>query len=129
MGHIGSKKPKPIPIWPRGAGLKSRLIPDPPPLRGGEKPTWREAGRDGAKLPSQIFCCHILHYMQFLTILVDYELHKKLTSYFFFSFLKKTPTIFLNNMISHINIKECSFSLLFFQSTTCWLLKSFICII
>ena len=90
MGHIGSKKPKPIPVWPRDAGLKSRLIPGTPPLRGGEKPTWSETRRGGAKLPSQIFCCHILHYMQFLTILVDYELHKKLTSFFFFLFKENT---------------------------------------
>ena len=86
MGHIRSKKPKPIPVWPNGAGLKSRPIPGPPLLQGGEKPTWSEAGRGGAKFPSQIFCCHILHYMQFLTILADYELHKKLTSFFFFPF-------------------------------------------
>ena len=32
----GSKKCKPIPAPPRGAGLKSHPIPAPPPLRGGE---------------------------------------------------------------------------------------------
>ena len=36
MGRGGSKKCKPIPAPPRGAGLKSRPILAPPPLRGGE---------------------------------------------------------------------------------------------
>ena len=35
-GHGGSKKCKPIPAPPCGAGLKSCPIPAPPPLRGGE---------------------------------------------------------------------------------------------
>ena len=36
MGRDGSKKCKPIPVPPRGAGLKSRPIPTPTPLWGGE---------------------------------------------------------------------------------------------
>ena len=35
-GQGGSKKCKPIPALPCGAGLKSRPIPTPPPLRDGE---------------------------------------------------------------------------------------------
>ena len=35
-GAGGSKKSKPIPIPPRGTGLKSCPIPTPPPLPGGE---------------------------------------------------------------------------------------------
>ena len=50
VGRGGSKKCKPIPALPRGAGLKSRPIPAPSPLRGGENP--HEAKRGGAKLPS-----------------------------------------------------------------------------
>ena len=37
-GGGGSKKCKPIPAPPRGAGLKSHPIPAPPPLRDGENP-------------------------------------------------------------------------------------------
>ena len=47
-GRGGSKKCKPIPAPPRGVGLKSRLIPAPPPLRGGENPhgvKWGGAGQ------------------------------------------------------------------------------------
>ena len=50
MGRDGSKKCKSIPIPPRGAGLKSRPIPVPPPLRGGENPhgvKWGGAGQAG----------------------------------------------------------------------------------
>ena len=36
MGRSGSKKCKPILALPRGVGLKSRPIPVPSPLRGGE---------------------------------------------------------------------------------------------
>ena len=59
-GWGGSKKCKPIPVSPRGTGLKSHPIPAPPPLRGGENPHGAkrgeagQAGRGGAKLPSLI---------------------------------------------------------------------------
>ena len=46
MGRGGSKKCKPIPAPPRGAGLKFCPIPAPPPLRGGENP--HRAKRGGA---------------------------------------------------------------------------------
>ena len=48
-GRGGSKKCKPIPIPPRGSGLKSHPILAPPPLRGRENP--HGAKRGGAKLP------------------------------------------------------------------------------
>ena len=47
MGRGGSKKSKPILTPPYGAGLKSRPIPAPPPLQGGENPhevKWGGAG-------------------------------------------------------------------------------------
>ena len=50
MGHDGSKKCKPIPAPPRGAGLKSQPISAPPPLRSGENPhgaKWGGAGQAG----------------------------------------------------------------------------------
>ena len=50
MGRGGSKKCKPIPAPPRGAGLKSHPILAPPPLRGGENPygvKWGGAGQAG----------------------------------------------------------------------------------
>ena len=34
MGRDGAKKPKPIPVAPRGVGQKSYPILAPPPLRG-----------------------------------------------------------------------------------------------
>ena len=37
-GRGGSKKSKPIPAPPHGAGLKSCHIPALPPLQGGENP-------------------------------------------------------------------------------------------
>ena len=46
MGQGKSKKCKPILIPPRGAGLKSRPIPTPSPLWGGENP--HRAKRGGA---------------------------------------------------------------------------------
>ena len=46
MGRGGSKKYKPIPAPPYGAGLKSCPIPASSPLRGGENP--HEAKREGA---------------------------------------------------------------------------------
>ena len=46
MGQVKSKKSKPILTLPCGARLKSRLIPIPPPLRGGENP--RELKQGGA---------------------------------------------------------------------------------
>ena len=46
MGLVKSKKSKPILTLPCGARLKSRLIPIPPPLRGGENP--RELKQGGA---------------------------------------------------------------------------------
>ena len=46
-GRGGSKKCKPIPVLPRGAGLKSRPIPTPPPLRGGENPHGAKRGGVG----------------------------------------------------------------------------------
>ena len=58
-GRRWSKKCKPIPAPPRGAGLKSHPIPAPPPLRGGENPhgTKRggadQAGRGKIAIPSQ----------------------------------------------------------------------------
>ena len=54
----GSKKWKPIPAPPRGAGLKSRTIPAPPPLRGEENPHGArrgeasQAGRGKIAIPS-----------------------------------------------------------------------------
>ena len=59
VGQVGSKKSKPIPTQPRGAGLKfcpipasprSCPIPAPPPLWGGENPCgakWGGAGQAG----------------------------------------------------------------------------------
>ena len=47
-GRGGSKKCKLIPTSPRGAGLKSRPIPAPPPLRGREnlhEAKWGRAGQ------------------------------------------------------------------------------------
>ena len=38
MGWSGSKKCKPIPAPPHGAGLKSHPIPAPSLLRGGKNP-------------------------------------------------------------------------------------------
>ena len=58
MGRGGSKKCKPIPAPPRGAGLKSCPIPAPPPLRGGENPHGAkrggasQAGRGKIAIPS-----------------------------------------------------------------------------
>ena len=46
-GQGGSKKCKPIPAPPRGAGLKSHPIPAPPPLRGGENPHGAKRGGAG----------------------------------------------------------------------------------
>ena len=46
-GGGGSKKCKPIPAPPRGAGLKSCPIPAPPPLRGGENPQGAKRGGAG----------------------------------------------------------------------------------
>ena len=60
MGRGGSKKCKPIPAPPRGAGLKSRPILAPSPLRGGENPHGPrqggagQVGRGGVKLPSLV---------------------------------------------------------------------------
>ena len=45
-GRGGSKKSKPIPTSPRGAGLKSCPIPAPAPMWGGENPC--ESKRGGA---------------------------------------------------------------------------------
>ena len=50
MGRGGSKKYKPIPVPPRGAGLKSRPIPAPSPLQGGKNPheaKWGGTGQAG----------------------------------------------------------------------------------
>ena len=46
-GGGGSKKCKPIPAPPRGAGLKSHPIPAPPPLRSGENPHGAKQGGAG----------------------------------------------------------------------------------
>ena len=46
-GRDGSKKCKSIPTPSRGAGLKSCLIPAPPPLQGGENPHGAKRGRAG----------------------------------------------------------------------------------
>ena len=46
-GWGGSKKSKPIPTSPRGAGLKYCPIPAPPPLRGGKNPRWAKRGEAG----------------------------------------------------------------------------------
>ena len=63
---VGSKNSKPIPILPRGARLKSRSIPAPLPLWGGENSRgakWRGAGQTGrGKItipilnPKTVFC-------------------------------------------------------------------------
>ena len=47
MGRGGSKKCKPIPAQPCGAGLKSRPIPAPSSLRGGENPHGAKRGGAG----------------------------------------------------------------------------------
>ena len=47
MGRGGFKKCKPIPAPPRGVGLKSRPIPTPSPLRGGENPHGAKQGGAG----------------------------------------------------------------------------------
>ena len=56
MGRVKSKKSKPILTLPRGARLKSHLIPIPLPLRGGENPRELKQGgwvkRSGVKLSS-----------------------------------------------------------------------------
>ena len=52
MGRVGSKKSKPIPTPPRGAGLKSPPIPAPLPLRGRKNPCgmkWGRAGQAGQR--------------------------------------------------------------------------------
>ena len=58
MGQVRSKKSKLIPAHPYGAGLKSRLIPAPPPLWDGENPHGIKQGEGvklgGAKLPSLV---------------------------------------------------------------------------
>ena len=60
MGRGGSKKCKPIPAPPCGAGLKSCPIPAPPPLRGGENPHGAkrggagQAGRGKIAIPSKM---------------------------------------------------------------------------
>ena len=46
-GRGESKKCKPIPASPRGAGLKSYPIPAPSPLRGGENPHGAKRGGAG----------------------------------------------------------------------------------
>ena len=46
-GRGGSKKCKPNPTPPRGAGLKSHPIPAPPPLRGGKNPHGAKQGGAG----------------------------------------------------------------------------------
>ena len=52
---------KPIPAPSRGTGLKSRPIPAPPPLRGGENPHGAkrggagQAGRGKIAIPSRIY--------------------------------------------------------------------------
>ena len=58
-GRDGSKKCKPIPPPPHGAGLKSRPIPAPPPLRSGEnlhgakRGGAGQAGRDKIASPTE----------------------------------------------------------------------------
>ena len=58
MGWGGSKKGKPIPAPPRDAGLKSRPIPAPLPLRDGENPHGAkqggasQAGQDKIAIPT-----------------------------------------------------------------------------
>ena len=47
MGRGGSKKCKPIPAPPCGAGLKSYPIPAPPPLRSGKNPHGAKRGGAG----------------------------------------------------------------------------------
>ena len=62
MGRDGSKKCKPIPAPPRGAGLKSRPIPAPSSLRDGENPHGAkrggagQAGRGKIAIPNCINC-------------------------------------------------------------------------
>ena len=57
MGWSESKKCKPIPAPPRGAGLKSHPIPAPSSLRDGENPYGAkrggagQAGRDKIAIP------------------------------------------------------------------------------
>ena len=46
-GRGGSKKCKPIPAPPRGAGLKSHPIPTPSPLRGRENSYGAKRGGAG----------------------------------------------------------------------------------
>ena len=67
----GSKKCKPIPAPPRGAGLKSHPIPVPPPLWGGENPHGAkrggagQAGRGKIAIPTNFFNFKLKNSMHF----------------------------------------------------------------
>ena len=57
-GQGGSKKSKPIPTLPHGAGLKSCPIPTAPPLRGGENPRGTKLGGAGQNCHPETACLH-----------------------------------------------------------------------
>ena len=57
-GQGGSKKSKPIPALPCGAGLKSCPIPTPPPLRVGENPRGAKLGGAGQNCHPETACPH-----------------------------------------------------------------------
>ena len=68
----GSKKSKPIPTLPRGAGLKSCPIPTPPPLRGRENPHGAKQGGAGQNCHPQTACLH--QSLKFTPIHVNVEI-------------------------------------------------------
>ena len=77
MGQVKSKKSKHILTLPCGARLKSRLIPIPPPLRGGENPCELKQGGAGQVKWGKI-------------VIPMGRKHLDLTMYFPFSLLNQT---------------------------------------
>ena len=69
MGWGGSKKCKPIPASPRGAGLKSHPIPAPSPLRGGENPHGAKRGGTGQAGRGKIAIPNLDKYVGILFVL------------------------------------------------------------
>ena len=105
-GRGRSKKCKPILALPRGAGLKSRPIPAPPPLRGGENP--RELKQGGA---GQVEWGKIVIPMG--------RKHLDLTMYFPFSLLNQTHSKkFFLLIFSPKSVGVTLINLFFFMSRT-----------
>ena len=71
-GRGRSKKCKPILALPRGAGLKSRPIPTPPPLRGGENPHGAKQGGVGQSEAGQNCHPYIQRFTLYLKIVYNY---------------------------------------------------------